>query len=151
MDIALIIGSVWLIGILSGYLSDRALTAREKRYQQLTLTVAPALKSSVVSECRFVYGSVTMGINPITAFLGRLRCLIGGNIPGYERALRRARREALLRMKQAFPSANYFVGVRVEGTMLNGRNGRFRGLPRLEIIAYGTGVRTKLRKQSSQI
>jgi uncharacterized protein YbjQ (UPF0145 family) len=63
-------------------------------------------------------------------------------VKSYETILDRARREAVLRLKEDAAAAGFgaVINVRLETTrMANGRNGQ--GIAGLEVLAYGTGVR----------
>lgn len=149
MDLLYFAVLMLVLGACSSYLSELALQAQEKRLPQLTLTVAPALKGSHVKEVDLISGSSVVGMNVSLSLLLAIRTLFGGNVAPYERLLSRARRLALLRMKQMSPYADFFVGVRFEMVVLNTTEGRFRNFPKVEVLAYGTAVRTKRGVHSS--
>ena len=75
-------------------------------------------------------------------FLAQLRMMIGGRIKSYEPLLDRARREAVLRMKeQALARGhNRVVNMRLETSRLaNSRRGGKRTAG-VEVLAYGTAL-----------
>ena len=75
-------------------------------------------------------------------FLAGLRALFGGRIKSYETLMDRARREALLRLKELADARGYhaLVNVRLYTSRLaNSRNSE--GTAGLEVLAAGTGLR----------
>jgi uncharacterized protein YbjQ (UPF0145 family) len=89
-----------------------------------------------------VTGSVVISIDYFKRFLSALRGLVGGRVKSYETLLDRARREALLRLKESAREAGYraVINVRLETSRLaNGRrNGE--GTAGVEVLAFGTGL-----------
>jgi len=74
--------------------------------------------------------------------LASLRNIFGGTVKSYESLIDRARREALLRMKEKAPQASMIVNVRIETTTV-GRKANKKGVGCLEALAYGTAVTLK--------
>ena len=68
------------------------------------------------------------------------KSLVGGNIQPYERLVQRGRREALIRLKEEADllGLDKLVNVRFITSSISGRF-----LHALEMVAYGTGVRTQ--------
>lgn len=97
-------------------------------------------------EGELVYGSVVLSSDRFRNFLAWLRNLVGGNIGVYETLLERARREALLRLKEkaAALGANTVYNVRLDTVTLSPparqNNGGLNGT--VEILAYGTAGKT---------
>jgi uncharacterized protein YbjQ (UPF0145 family) len=95
-----------------------------------------------VRRADFVAGNVVVSIDYFKRFLAALRALVGGRVKSYESLLDRARREALLRMREAAREQGFHavVNVRLETSRLasSGRDGK--GTAGVEILAYGTGV-----------
>jgi uncharacterized protein YbjQ (UPF0145 family) len=116
---------------------------RELRWRSLPAvtfrSVPPGWK---VSECALVTGSVVISVDYFKRFLSGLRMIFGGRVKAYETLLDRARREALLRLKEDAVERGHHavVNVRLETCrMANGRNSeRTAGL---EVLAFGTGVK----------
>ena len=66
-----------------------------------------------------------------------LRNLFGGNIRVYESLIDRARREAVLRLKESVPDADMIICLRIEtATIGSGRNKHAC----VEAFAYGTAL-----------
>ena len=116
---------------------------RELRWRSLPAvtfrSVPPGWK---VSECALVTGSVVISVDYFKRFLSGLRMIFGGRVKAYETLLDRARREALMRIKQKAVEQGYhaIINVRLETCRLaNSRNSeRVAGL---EVLAFGTGVK----------
>ena len=90
-----------------------------------------ATRASVVS------GSVVVSSDYFKTFVAGFRNLIGGRFRGYETLLERARREALLRMKQQArdSGSQLVIGVRFHTTRVAGSQ-----TPSVEVLAYGTAL-----------
>lgn len=86
-----------------------------------------------------VCGSVVVSSDYFKTFVAGFRNLFGGRFRGYETLLERARREALLRMKQQARDAGsrLVIGVRFHTTRVAGSQ-----TPSVEVIAYGTALAT---------
>jgi uncharacterized protein YbjQ (UPF0145 family) len=116
---------------------------RELRWRSLPAvtfrSVPPGWK---VTECTLITGSVVISVDYFKRFLSGLRMMFGGRVKAYETLLDRARREALLRLKEDAVERGYHavLNVRLETCRLaNARNSeRIAGL---EVLAYGTGVK----------
>ena len=121
----------------------RSIRKRERELQALpaiTFRTPPARWE--IAESGFGSGSGVVSVDYFKRFLAGLRQFVGGRVKSYETILDRARREAVLRLKEAAAAAGYgaVINVRLETTrMANGRNGQ--GIAGLEVLAYGTGVR----------
>jgi uncharacterized protein YbjQ (UPF0145 family) len=89
-----------------------------------------------------VQGSAVISVDYFKRLLASLRNIFGGNVKSYESLIDRARREALLRMKEMAPQADMIVNVRIE-TATIGRKANKKGVGCLEALAYGTAVTLK--------
>ena len=90
-----------------------------------------------------VTGSVVISVDYFKRIVATLKMLTGGRIHTYETLLERARREAVLRMKQDAinQGADGIINVRIETSRLaNGRGDD--GVAGVEVLAFGTAVRT---------
>ncbi len=93
-------------------------------------------------DCRLVSGAVVISSDYFKQFVAGLRKLFGGRFRSYETLLDRARREAVLRMKDEARRAGYglIVNVKFETTNIAG-GGNQPGMPAFEVMAYGTALR----------
>lgn len=93
-----------------------------------------------VADARMVCGSVVVSADYFKRLLAALRGLIGGRMRAYESLLDRARREAVLRLKEQCPDAHIIVNLRVETSTIASRN-RQNGVSCVELTACGTAIR----------
>jgi len=105
-----------------------------------------------VGRSDLVSGSVVVSLDYFKRVIAGLRGLVGGRIKTYEPLLDRARREALLRMVDDARSQGYdaIFNVRLETSRLAnaGRDGK--GTAGVEMLAYGTAVKSASRFANSQ-
>jgi uncharacterized protein YbjQ (UPF0145 family) len=95
-------------------------------------------------EAQLFVGTVVISVDYFKRFSAGLRNLVGGRITVYETLLDRGRREALLRMKiEAIEwGADKVMNVRIETATIGGRSGGNNSLGSIEVIAYGTGIKS---------
>ncbi len=120
----------------------RDLERREQEYAgivALDTRTIPAGVRAVGGE--LVTGSVDQASDYLKTWLLGWRSLFGGEVRSIGRVLTRARREALLRMKEDANrlGATVVVNVRYETSTLGQAQGK-RGLPSSEIVCYGTAL-----------
>jgi len=142
--------AVFLLLLAVGYFSGRFLEQRHyrsirKREKALAkvLTFALRFPPNLVDaqDCRLVSGCVVISSDYFKQFVASLRSLVGGRFRGYETLLDRARREAILRMKEEAQQAGYalIVNVKIGSTSISG--GRRGAMPSFELLAYGTALK----------
>ena len=132
--------------VVVGYLAGRGIELRHyasirKREAALQHVVALSTRfvpaGVAVDETQLVTGSVVVSSDYFKSFVGGIRNLIGGRFRGYETLLERARREAMLRMKQEAlrHGSTLVVAVRFHTTRVAAST-----TPSVEVMAYGTAV-----------
>ena len=84
-----------------------------------------------------VAGSVVISSDHFKTFVAALRNIFGGHVRSYETLMERARREAVLRLKEDArrQGAKLVIGLRFETTQIAGR-----GTPCMEVLAFGTAL-----------
>lgn len=89
---------------------------------------------------QLVRGSVVISADYFKRFIATLRMLIGGRLNTYESLMDRARREAILRMREQAKElgATQIFNVKLETMAIGGR--RPNGVACLEVLAYGTAI-----------
>ena len=97
----------------------------------------PPSYETPLSSC-LVAGSVVVSVDYFKRFISGLRALIGGRMVSYESLLDRARREAILRMKQQAKELNaeMIFNIKFETSSIS-KNARGR-IGSIEVLAYGT-------------
>jgi len=87
-----------------------------------------------------VMGSVVISIDYFKRIVAGLRGLVGGRMKSYETLLDRARREAILRMKEQADDmgANMVFNIKMETASIS--KGRKNRIGSVEVLAYGTAI-----------
>ena len=117
-----------------------------KREEQLTDIMVVTVEEGVDYESRqrseLVTGSVVISIDYFKRLLGALRNIFGGRVVSYESLVERARREAILRMKEEAAGQGYelVVNLRLETAAIGFRANQKQQVGSVEAIAYGTAL-----------
>ena len=128
------------------YVSLRAREHASRRLLTVTFPYEPPDQDPV--EVMMVTGSVVVSVDYFKRFLAGLRMLVGGRVTSYETLLDRARREALMRMKDEAQRKGFtaVVNVRLETSRIASSSGNNKGTAAVEILAFGTGVKLRPRE-----
>lgn len=144
-DLIVLTGLVAL-GYFAGSYAERRhyRSIREREEGFLTL---PAVSLRLLTEPEraersyLVSGSAVISVDYFKRVLAGLRSLVGGRVKSYESLLDRARREALLRLKEQARGADEIVNLRIETTSISkGSMNRDQSVSTVEALAYGTAV-----------
>ena len=138
---------VFLILLALGYGFGRAAELRHfKNIQkrEKLLQSIPAIASKIPDpslhprQVQLVAGNVVISVDYFKRFIAGLRNLVGGRVTAYETLLDRARREAILRMKEEAKTlgANLVFNVKFETASIT--KGRKNQIGSVEVLAYGT-------------
>ncbi len=134
-----------VVGYVAGTLTEkrhyRSIRRRETAFLPLPAVTMKTVDypEEKVKSAELVYGSAVISIDYFKRILAGLRNIFGGTVKSYESLIDRARREALLRMKEMAADATVIVNVRIE-TATIGRKANKKGVGCLEAIAYGTAL-----------
>ena len=119
----------------------KSIIKREKQLNNIIVVNSriPPAYATPVSSC-LVAGSVVVSVDYFKRFISGLRALIGGRMVSYESLLDRARREAILRMKQQAKelNADMVLNIKFETSSIS-KNARGR-IGSIEVLAYGTAL-----------
>ncbi len=119
----------------------KSIIRREQEYRNVVAVASkiPPFGESLEASI-LVTGSVVISVDYFKRFLAGLRSLVGGRIVAYESLLDRARREALLRMKQEARKvgADKVFNIKLETASIS-KNAR-GGIGSIEVLAYGTAL-----------
>lgn len=133
-----------VIGYIFGRMAEnnhyKSITQREEVYLHLPCTTSkqPLLTERKVLRSEMVRGNVVISVDYFKRIVAGLRALVGGNVTTYETLVDRARREAILRMKERARGADEIVNLRIEtSSVFKGQQGQVGSV---EVIAYGTAV-----------
>ncbi|MCP5041837.1 MAG: YbjQ family protein [bacterium] len=124
----------------------KSIRARETRWAGLpvvTLRTLPPLPGWTHDRSGLVSGHVVISVDYFKRFLAGLRGIFGGRVRSYESLMDRARREAVLRLKEQALHEGYqaVVNVRLETTTLARSSKNNKKTAGVEILAFGTGIR----------
>ena len=139
-----IICTLIVLGYVFGKLAEtrhyRSIQAREAKLLSLPTTTSkrPIGKLSGIREAHLVQGSVVISVDYFKRLLAALRSLVGGPLQSYETLLDRARREAILRLKESCPQADQIINLRIETSSISKGEGNAIGC--VEVLAYGTAI-----------
>jgi len=86
-----------------------------------------------------VHGHVVVSVDYFKQILAGLRNVFGGTVQSYETLLDRARREAVLRMKECCPTADQILNLRIETSSISKGDSGDR-IGSIEVLAYGTAI-----------
>ena len=150
MDQLIILGFPLFLLLLSYFIGRhlesnhyKSIREREAATKDMVAINFPRFPFDVeIERAGMVMGSVVVSHDHFKRFLAQLRIIVGGRIKSYEPLLDRARREAVLRMKeQALARGhNTVVNIRLETSRLaNSRRGG-QGTAGVEMLAYGTAL-----------
>lgn len=148
MDLLLRMFDQWLfvilmtVGFVAGRLLERAhyasIRRRERELQDvLAFTMRFPPDPVRTQDAVLVSGTVVVTSDYFKTWVAGLRDLVGGRSRGYETLMERARREALLRLKEAArrKGSTLVVCVRFESTRITAG-----WAPSIEVVAYGTAL-----------
>jgi uncharacterized protein YbjQ (UPF0145 family) len=140
-----------LVLLTVAYISGRAferrhyasIREREVRWRSLpAITFRTVPPDWQVAGCTLVTASVVVSVDYFKRFLSGLRMIFGGRVKAYETLLDRARREALLRLKEKAVENGYhaLINVRLETSRMANARGN-QGAAGVEVLAFGTALK----------
>jgi uncharacterized protein YbjQ (UPF0145 family) len=121
----------------------KSIIDRENRLRPIpavTSRFPPITKSS--TNATLVSGSVVVSVDYFKRFIASLRNLVGGRVTSYESLVDRARREAILRMKDEAEQLNADIIFNVKLETASIYKGRGNNIGSVEVLAYGTALKT---------
>ncbi len=131
----------WWIGSVLENRHYKSIRAREAELIRLpAVPIRTPVAGRVIVDARLVTGSVVVSNDYFKKFIAGLRKIFGGRLRSYESLIDRARREAVLRMKESCPDADAILNLRLETSTIS-RTSRDGGMGAVEVIAYGTAIR----------
>ena len=137
----------WVVGTIVEKNHYNSIINREKIYITLPAVTLKKvdLDESQIKEAKLVYGSAVIGIDNFKKFLAGLINIFGGKVISHESLLDRARREAILRMKQMAANSDLIINMRLETSSIgqSHRNSKKDNVACVEVLAYGTAITYK--------
>ena len=117
-----------------------SIVEREARFRsQPAFSTKQSDAPGPVRSASLATGSVVVSVDHFKRFLSGFRMIFGGEIRSYSSLIDRARREAVLRMKESQPDAHAYLNTRLETSTISSTSGN-EGIGTIEVLAYGTAV-----------
>ena len=143
--------AIFLILVILGYSAGtwaekrhyRSIHKREKELIKLAVVTAEgSFPPGRVADAALVSGSVVISIDYFKRLLAILRNIFGGRVKSYESLVDRARREAILRMKEKAQEqgAGMIINMRLETATIGRSANKKKSVGSVEAIAYGTAI-----------
>ena len=134
------------LGYLAGTAAEkrhyRSIEKREADFSNLPiLTVSKLGDHMQLDQGQIVSGSVVISIDYFKRILAQLINIVGGKVISYESLVDRARREAILRLKEQAKGADYIINLRVETSTIGNSANSKNSVGSVEVLAYGTAVK----------
>ncbi len=142
---------IFLILFIVGYTVGS--WAEKRHYRSIIKREADLLKLAVVTAegsfpdgqvraATLVTGSAVISIDYFKRMLATLRNIFGGRVKSYESLVDRARREAILRMKEQAQKqgAKMVINMRLETATIGKNANKKKRIGSIEAIAYGTAI-----------
>jgi len=140
--------TIFLILLAVGYFAGRSreqahyrsIIEREHEYADMFVLHGKHAPEGATIPVVLVAGNVVVSVDYFKSVVAGLRNLVGGSINAYESLLDRARREAILRMKEQARAlrCNAVVNVRIVTSSIS--QGGKNQLGTVEVMAYGTAI-----------
>ena len=113
-----------IIGFFVGSYNEKrhyeSIAQRERKFLQLPMVPMKTIpQNETIQSSKLVTGSVVVSIDHFKRLLAGFRSIFGGNVSSYETLIDRARREAILRMKEEAALADAIYNLKIS---LNYRN-----------------------------
>jgi len=135
-----------VVGYAFGRMAERrhyrSILLREDALRRIPAIATKFLPEDAAgAETFMVTGSVVVSVDYFKRFFASLRLFVGGRLTSYESLVDRARREAILRMKDQArrQGADSVFNVKLETASIS--KGRRDSVGSVEVLAYGTALR----------
>lgn len=139
--------SLLLLGYTCGTIAEKrhykSILRRERELVKLMVVNAEGrFAEGAVREAFLVNGSTVVSNDYFKRLLAILRNIFGGRVKAYESLIDRARREAILRMKEEAHArgAHMIVNLRLETSTIGRSANKKKKVGSIETLAYGTAV-----------
>lgn len=130
----------------------KSIRLREEQTRNLPAVPTASLDpDEVVAESMLVTGSVVVSLDYFKKFLASFRNIFGGNVQSYQSLMDRAKREAILRLKEQVPGYDVIVNLRIISSNIASVQAKRKGVGGVEVLAFGTAIKYQSRSQNQEI
>jgi len=122
----------------------KAVKEKEEKFVDLpAISSKKVVDLNKIVDTKLVSGCIVISNDAFKKLVAQVYNIFGGRISVYETLLDRARREAIIRMKQQARTfgADVVANTRFETSRLGATNNRGKGMGVFEILAYGTAIK----------
>lgn len=119
----------------------KSIKSRESLLKDIPVIASKHPPKDIISfDPVLVAGNVVISVDFFKKFIAGLRIIVGGRVTSYETLIDRARREAILRMKEDARErgAKYIFNVKMETSSIS--KGKRDSIGSIEVLAYGTAL-----------
>ncbi len=136
-----LLGVGYVFGTMAEKRHYKSIEEREERFLHLPAVTLKRVShdEADIIRTQMVYGNAVISVDYFKRIVAGLRMIFGGAVESYESLIDRARREAVLRMKEMAPGASVIVNVRIETARI-GQSANKKSVGSVEAIAYGTAL-----------
>jgi uncharacterized protein YbjQ (UPF0145 family) len=133
-----------MLGYVFGKINERkhyrSILKREQELINLPTTTSKVSLGNPdnIIKLELVTGHVVISVDYFKRLLAGLRNIFGGSVQAYETLVDRARREAILRMKERCKNANEIINLRIETSSIS--KGKGNSIGSVEVLAYATAL-----------
>lgn len=131
------------LGYVFGKIAEKkhfaSIRKREALYMHVPTTTSkrPIFMDKPVAQVKLVNGSVVISIDYFKRIYAGVINFLGGDVTPYESLLDRARREAVLRLKQDALGADEIINLRLETSSINKTS---KNIGSVEVLASATAI-----------
>ena len=143
IDLYILAGLIVTGFVIGQYLERRHYRSIKEREQALVDLATTSSKRPIgtipdPSRVELVEGACVISVDYFKRFVAGLRQFFGGNVRSYETLVDRARREAVLRLKETCSDADQVINLRIETSSIT--KGRRNQVGSVEVHAYATAI-----------
>ncbi len=135
-----------LLGLVVGSILERShyksIEKREKLFKNVKVTTLedPQVEAREVKNAKLVYGSAVISIDYFKRFVAIIKKIFGGNIASYESLVDRAKKEAILRLKEESKGADLIYNLKIETSTIGRNANKEKAIGSVEALAYATAI-----------
>ncbi len=120
----------------------KSIFQREKKFSSIpALTIKTLPEECDVVSSKVCCGSVVVSVDYFKRFIASIINIFGGEMKSYSSLIDRARREAIPRMKQEAPRADFYMNMKIDTSSIS--KGSKNNLGAVEVLCYATAIKLK--------